>query len=104
MEKLKGFENYFIDKEGNIYTKDKKLMTGKFVDNTGYYQIVLRKNGKRSYQRLHRLIAINKISKEKFIFPSIRKCSEELKINRKTLSSILFNNKTNNYNYEFKIA
>ena len=58
MEKLKGFENYYIDKEGNIYTKDKKLMTGKFVDNTGYYQIVLRKNGKRSYQRLHRLIAI----------------------------------------------
>ena len=160
LEKLKGFENYYIDKEGNIYTKDKKLMTGKFVDNTGYYQIVLRKNGKRSYQRLHRLIAkqfidnpnnlpqvnhkdgnklnnsldnlewisnsdntkhgydnnlyhnkkqikiiaINKISKEKFIFPSIRKCSEELKINRKTLSSILFNNKTNNYNYEFKIA
>ena len=36
-------------------------------------------------------------------FKSIRSASESLGINRKTLSRILFDNKTNNYNYKFKI-
>ena len=39
-----------------------------------------------------------------YLFKSIRECSNTLNINRKTLSSILFNNKKNNYNYEFKIV
>lgn len=46
--------------------------------------------------------ATNKKSGEIFEFNSIRKCAEELKINRKTLTSILKGNKkTNNYDYEF---
>ena len=46
--------------------------------------------------------AIHKETKEEYIFSSIRECSEKLSLNRKTISAILFNNKTNNYNYNFE--
>ena len=37
-------------------TKEKYL--GKWIDNTGYYQCILRDdNGKRCYKRIHRLVA-----------------------------------------------
>lgn len=36
-----------------------------------------------------RVKAINKNTKEKFIFDSIRSCAESLKVNRKTVTSIL---------------
>lgn len=35
-------------------------------------------------------------------YESIRQTAEQLNINRKTLSRILFDNKTNNYDYDFK--
>ena len=57
------------------------------------------------YHSKHRKIKINVYDLEhNFIkcFDSIRKASEELHINRKTLSRILFDNKTNNYNYIFE--
>lgn len=161
MVKIKGFENYYIDEDGNIYNKNKKLMAGKWIDNTGYYQIVLRKDGKRKHLRIHRLVAlqfipnpdrlpqvnhkdgnklnnninnlewttnsentkhgydnelyhskkrkimvkaINKLNKEEKIFSSIRECSKELGLNRKTISAILYGSKeTNNYNYDFEL-
>ena len=161
MVKIKGFENYYIDEDGNIYDKNKKLMTSKWIDNTGYYQIVLRKDGKRKYLRIHRLVAlqfipnpdglpqvnhkdgnklnnnidnlewttnsentkhgydnelyhskkrkimvkaINKLNGEEKIFSSIRECSKELGLNRKTISAILYGyKKTNNYNYDFEL-
>lgn len=37
-----------------------------------------------------------------YVFPSIRKCAEELKLNRKTITSILKHEKTNNYDYDFE--
>ena len=46
--------------------------------------------------------ATNKTNGKIFEFNSIRKCAEELKINRKTLTAILKGEKrTNNYDYEF---
>lgn len=45
--------------------------------------------------------AINKITNEINRFKSIRECAEELGLNRKTITNILKNNKTNNYNYDF---
>lgn len=46
--------------------------------------------------------ATNKESKMEYVFPSIRKCAEELKLNRKTITAILKHEKTNNYNYDFE--
>ena len=46
--------------------------------------------------------ATNKESKMEYVFPSIRKCAEELKLNRKTITAILKHEKTNNYDYDFE--
>lgn len=49
------------------------------------------------------VIATDKVTGKQFTFPSIRSCADTLKINRKTLTSILKGTKkTNNYNYEFE--
>ena len=46
--------------------------------------------------------AMNKLNGEILEFNSIRKCAEVLKLNRKTITSILKGDKkTNNYEYEF---
>ena len=48
--------------------------------------------------------AINKLNREEKIFSSIRECSKELGLNRKTISAILYGyKKTNNYNYDFEL-
>ncbi len=47
--------------------------------------------------------AINKTTGQILNFNSIRKCAEELSLNRKTITSILKNEKkTNNYEYNFE--
>lgn len=159
IREIVGFEDYYINEEGRIFNKKMQELKGKWVDNTGYYQIVLRKNKKRKHVRIHRLVALtfipnpdnlpqvnhkdgNKLNnnidnlewctnsentqhgydanlyhskrrkikvkathkgtKEVFIFSSIRECSEKLSLNRKTISAILFDNKTNNYDYIFE--
>jgi len=154
------FENVYISGE-DIY----RIINGeyhklsKWIDNTGYYQVVFRINGKRKYVRVHRLIAetlipnpkclkqVNHIDGNKLnnnisnlewvsnaentqygydnnlyhsrkrshavkvitkdgkelIFKSIRMCSEQLGLNRKTITAILKGTKTtNNYDYEFQ--
>lgn len=130
------------------------------MDNVGYLQVSLRKEGKKYYRRVHRLVAehfidnindlpqVNHIdgdktnnnynnlewadnkyntqhgydnnlyhSKHRSIkvkvydknsnyidtYKSIRETAEQLHINRKTLSRILFDNKVNNYNYLFEV-
>lgn len=60
---IEGFEDYLARSDGNIYSLKKKKILSKWVDNVGYYQVVLYKNGKRCYKRVHRLIA------ESFLFP-----------------------------------
>jgi hypothetical protein len=55
-----------------------------------------------SKKRSHKIIAINKLTKEEIEFNSIRSCAEKLKLNRKTITSILKFNKNNNYLYDFK--
>lgn len=160
MEVINGYEDYFITKDGRIYNKKGQELKGKWVDNTGYYQIILRKNKKEKHVRIHRLVALtfipnpdnlpqvnhidgnklnnnvenlewctnsentqhgydsnlyhskrrsikikatHKVTKKEFIFPSIRACSKSLSLNRKTISAILYDNKTNNYDYYFEI-
>lgn len=47
------------------------------------------------------IVAINKTTKDIYKFKSIRECAEKLELNRKNITNILKNNKTNNYNYDF---
>ena len=58
------------------------------------------------YHSKHRCIKIevyDKITHQLInTYKSIRETANELNINRKTLSRILFDNKENNYNYDFK--
>lgn len=162
MIEIEGFENYFITSEGEVYSKKLNRPLSKWVDNTGYYQVLLyNKEGKRCHIRVHRLVAkhfvinsnseiynqVNHIDCNKlnnnylnlewtnnslntkhgydnnvykstssipilvydkqgnFVqeFSSIRSLSEELHLNRKTVSNILNGTKaTNNYPYDFK--
>lgn len=51
--------------------------------------------------RSYAISAIEKGTSKKYIFKSIRACSEYLHLNRKTISAILNHKKTNNYNYDF---
>lgn len=161
IKEIEGFPNYYVTEDGKIISKvsgePKEL--GQWIDNTGYKQVIIRKNGKRCYKRVHKLVAeafvfgkteikymvnhidgnklnnnfknlervsnkentqhaydnnlykstyrceikaIHKITGEIFLFKSIRSCAKELEINRKTLTSILKGNKTNNYDYYFE--
>ena len=56
----------------------------------------------RSKRRMHAIEVIHKTSDEHFVFKSIRECAEKLNLNRKTITSILKDNKNNHYPYYFK--
>jgi len=155
--RIEDYPGYFAQSDGNIYSCKTNKVICKWIDNTGYFQVVLYKNKKRCHVRVHRVIAeifvknpnnlpmvnhkdadkrnnlpnnlewvnnkentqhgydkgvypktrcvpvvaINKETFEQLQFDSIRQCAEQLKINRKTLSSIIKCNKPNNSNYEF---
>ncbi len=158
---IDNFPNYSITNSGDIIPNNRDQPLSKWVDNVGYYQSLLYKDGERHHVRIHRLMGdvlltktnddslleVNHIDGNKlnnnldnlelvttaentqhgyeeglyktnarnilvdvydkennFIktFKSIRSLSLELGLNRKTVSAIMFNNKTNNYNYNFK--
>ena len=46
--------------------------------------------------------ATHKVTGEIYEFKSIRSCAEQLQLNRKTITSILKEQKTNNYDYYFE--
>lgn len=158
--KLKGFEErYEIYNDGSIISLYTNKPICQWVDNVGYLQVSLKKDGKKYYRRVHRLVAehfipnpnnspqVNHIDGDKTnnninnldwvdnksntqhgydnnlyhskhrnikvavytkfgkyinTYKSIRETAEKLNINRKTLSRILFDNKENNYDYNFE--
>lgn len=160
MIKIDGYENYFITEDGKVWNGKKFI--NQWVDNVGYRQVVLFKNGKKKYYRVHRIVAEHYLGKpiegkcvnhidgnklnnnvenlewvtnrdniqhgydnnlyqfktrshpvivrrkinneEMWEFKSIRSLSEELGLNRKTVTSILKGNKENNYEYLFEYA
>lgn len=157
---IPGFSKYCIDERGNIYNKDAPdHPLSSWVDGTGYRTVVLYRDKKRCYQRVHRLMGQtylpnptnlpqinhkdgNKLNNNLWnlewasnaantqhgydnnlykstthcpvmatplngdppmLFSSIRSMSEELGINRKTVTEILKGRKlTNNYPYRFQ--
>lgn len=57
MVEIRDFENYYICENGEVISKFTGRPMCQCVDNTGYYQVILRKNGKKSYKRIHRILA-----------------------------------------------
>ena len=58
IKNINDFDNYCIDINGNVYNKkDLNKPLCKWIDNVGYYQVILYKNGKRQYKRVHKLVA-----------------------------------------------
>lgn len=156
-KQIQNYEDYSVSRYGDIYSSKSNKFISQFTDNLGYNQVILYREGKRCYKRVHRIVGetfidnpqnynmLNHINGNKqlnttdnlewcnnsqniqhsyntlrnnsnpikikavdkqgneFIFDSIRQCSNELNINRKTLSSILKQNKNNNYDYNFYI-
>lgn len=155
IKKVLGFDAYAVNAEGDVFSKRGHLLC-KWRDNMGYEQVVLYKDGKRHYKRVHRLVweafngpipeglFINHIDSQKcnnnisnlelvtnsenikhfhdnhkqrkynisvysksdnsFIgsYDSLRELCEKLKLNRKTVASIINGvKKTNNYPYIF---
>ena len=56
-KEIPDFEGYYADSDGYIYSSITNKKLSGWIDNVGYYQVVLYKNGKRCYKRIHTLIA-----------------------------------------------
>jgi hypothetical protein len=54
IKKIDGYENYFIDAEGNVY---RKLTPANKKGDNGYDSLVLSENGKLKTHMIHRLVA-----------------------------------------------
>lgn len=159
IREIKEFNNYYITNSGKVISKRGMREISSFVDNTGYLQIVLYRDGKRHYKRIHNLVYTAYVSEQNGlfinhkdgnklnnhidnlelatnqenvshsydkglyrtrkrikirvtskdgsyskVFNSIRELSEELGLNRKTVSEITKGNKRNNYPYDFEIV
>lgn len=55
LKKVLNFENYSVNEYGEIFSTRGKLLC-QWTDNVGYRQVVIYKDGKRYYKRVHRLI------------------------------------------------
>lgn len=59
LKEIDGFPNYFVSEDGKVISKvqsnPKELC--QWVDNVGYKQVILRKNNKKHYKRVHILVA-----------------------------------------------
>ena len=75
----------------NLEWVDNKLNTKHGYDNNLYH----------SKRRSIKVEVYNKLGEYINTYKSIRETAESLHINRKTLSRILFDNKENNYDYNF---
>lgn len=91
-----GISRQMIGKVCNGYNKMAKGYRWAFIENdvVRYDKLCENKN--------HEIKATHKITGEEYIFKSIRSCAKELKLNRKTIASILKGDKVNNYDYDFE--
>ena len=55
---ITGYENYTIDETGNIWSKNTNRIMNPFINNRGYLQISLSKNGKEKKFLVHRLVGL----------------------------------------------
>lgn len=59
IKEIKGYPNYFITEDGRVISKKSKNPKElcQWIDGTGYKQVIIRKDGKRYYKRVHQLVA-----------------------------------------------
>lgn len=62
--KIKGFEEYGIDKSGNVYSFKNKKVLKPSKNHKGYLQVCITINGKKITKRIHRLVAETFIPRE----------------------------------------
>lgn len=55
MKQVKNFSAYTINEDGIVYNKQGKQIC-QWIDNQGYKQVVLYRDGKRYFRRVHRLV------------------------------------------------
>ena len=55
-KEINGFEGYYISDIGKVYNKENKELC-QWIDNVGYKQVNVRKDKKKYYKRVHRLVA-----------------------------------------------
>lgn len=66
MKDIKGYEGlYSIDENGNVWGYKRKKYLKQQKDSSGYYQVVLCKNGTEKRCLIHRLVAETFLQKEK---------------------------------------
>jgi hypothetical protein len=53
--KILGFDAYAVNERGEVFSQRGKMLC-QWKDNMGYKQVVLYKEGKRYYKRVHRLV------------------------------------------------
>lgn len=96
---INGFDDYYITIDGDKLNNDiTNLEWCNNQENTkhAYDNNLYKSNYKCS------IIATNRETKEEKEYRSIRDCAKQLNINRKTLTSILKEQKSNNYKYDFR--
>lgn len=63
-KRIKGYEDYFIDEYGNVYSSKSRRYVSQQKHKDGYYYVGLCKNGKRKSFAVHRLVAVHFIENE----------------------------------------
>ena len=57
MKQINGFERYLISPNGLVYDTKLNIYISNWIDNTGYLMCILKKEGKKYYKRIHKLVA-----------------------------------------------
>lgn len=55
---IKGYENYTIDLDGNVWSKKRSRFLRQQINSKGYYRVMLYKNKKSKWFPIHRLMGI----------------------------------------------
>lgn len=96
MREIKGFENYMITEDGNVFSKNAKRYLKIITEANGYGKVNLCQNGNRSPKYVHRLVA-EAFLENKNDFPVINhKDSNKLNNNKDNLEWC-----THKYNLEY---
>src|SRR5574344_1980826 len=57
-KEIKGFKDYKISNNGNVFSKLKNRNITPYINESGYYRIRLSLNGKIHHKTIHRLVAL----------------------------------------------
>lgn len=57
MEKIKGFDNYFVTEEGKVWSVKRGIFLAGGEDEDGYLLVSLRQNGEQFTKYIHRIVA-----------------------------------------------